>query len=386
MSIFRRCAILVILVVVGIALAGCSKTVPVGAVVSETGAAASYGGKVKKGLDLAVEEINAAGGLNGKSLELVYRDDATNQDVGRQVTQELIDQVGVGAIIGAVSSTVTLAIAPICEAEKIILLSPTASTPDITQSGYYIFRTYPSDILEGTAMANFARDLGVERMAIFAVDNEFGAGLKEVFAGEFESRFRKIVRDVSFMEGEAAGLSADFEALKEDQPDGIYIVAYVEDVAVIVQQAREAGLESVILTTSSVSDGDLVDLVGTAAENIVFPRASTFEFDSDKPEVREFVEAYRKKYGEDPDDFAAHGYDAVKVLLEGMQKGKSTHPDNIKVGLLAVSDYDGPSGRVAFDEHGDIIQYPRLFVVRQGRAIPYDRFKEEGGSLPVPGQ
>jgi len=385
MSIFRRCAILTV-AVLGIALAGCSKTVPVGAVISETGAAASYGGKVKKGLDLAVEEINAAGGLNGKSLELVYRDDATNQEVGRQVTQELIDQVGVGAIIGAVSSSVTLAIAPICEAEKVILLSPTASTPDITQAGYYIFRTYPSDILEGTAMANFARDLGVERMAIFAVDNEFGAGLKDVFAGEFESRFRKIVKSVSFMEGEAAGLSAEFEALKEEKPDGIYIVAYVEDVAAIVQQARDAGLDSVILTTSSVSDADLVDLVGAAAENIVFPRASTFEFDSDKPEVRQFVADYRKKYGEDPDDFAAHGYDAIKVLLEGMQKGKSTHPDNIKVGLLAVSDYDGPSGRVAFDEHGDIIQYPRLFVIRQGRAIPYDRFKEEGGSLPVPGQ
>jgi branched-chain amino acid transport system substrate-binding protein len=385
MSIFRRCTILT-LAVLGFALAGCSKTVPVGAVVSETGAAASYGGKVKKGLNLALEEINASGGLNGKALELVYRDDATNQEVGRQVTQELIDVVGVGAIIGAVSSSVTLAIAPICESEKIILLSPTASTPDITQAGYYIFRTYPSDILEGTAMANFARDLGVERMAIFAVDNEFGRGLKDVFAGEFESRFRKIVKNVDFPEGQATDLSAEFDALKEEQPDGIYIVAYVEDVAAIVQQIREAGLEAVILTTSSVSDGDLVDLVGTAAENIVFPRGSTFDSDSDKPEVRQFVDAYREKYGEDPDDFAAHGYDAMKVLLEGMQKGKSTHPDNIKVGLLAVSDYDGPSGRVAFDEHGDIIQYPRLFVIRQGRAIPYDRFKEEGGSLPVPGQ
>jgi branched-chain amino acid transport system substrate-binding protein len=385
MSIFRRCTVLT-LAILGIALAGCSKTVPVGAVVSETGAAASYGGKVRKGLDLALEEINSAGGLNGKTLELVYRDDGTNQDVGRQVTQELIDEVGVGAIIGAVSSSVTLAIAPICESEKVILLSPTASTPDITQAGYYIFRTYPSDILEGTAMANFARDLGVERMAIFAVDNEFGHGLKDVFAGEFESRFRKIVKNVDFPEGEAGDLSAGVEALKEENPDGIYIVAYVEDVAAIVQQIRAAGLESVILTTSSVSDGDLVDLVGAAAENVVFPRSSAFDSASDKPEVQQFVRAYRKKYGEEPDNFAAHGYDAMKVLLEGMQKGKSTHPDNIKVGLLAVSDYDGPSGRVAFDEHGDIIQYPRLFVIRQGRAIPYDRFKEEGGSLPVPGQ
>jgi branched-chain amino acid transport system substrate-binding protein len=385
MRIFRRWTFITF-IVLGIALAGCSKSVPVGAIVSETGAAASYGGKVKKGLDLAQEEINAEGGFNGKALELVYRDDGTNQEVGRQVAQELIDEVGVGAIIGAVSSSVTLAIAPIAEAEKVILLSPTASTPDITQAGYYIFRTYPSDILEGTAMANFARDLGVERMAIFAVDNEFGRGVNEVFAGEFESRFRKIVKSVDFPEGEASELAEEIEALKDEQPDGIYIVAYVEDVANIVKLIRDAGLESVILTTSSVSDGDLVELVGMAAENIVFPRASTFDPDSESAEVRNFVEAYREKYGEDPDDFAAHGYDALHVLLEGMQKGKSTHPDNIKVGLLAVSDYDGPSGRVAFDEHGDIIQYPRLFVVRQGRAIPYDRFKEEGGSLPVPGQ
>jgi branched-chain amino acid transport system substrate-binding protein len=385
MSIFRRWTVLT-LAILGFVLAGCSKSVPVGAIISETGAAASYGGKVKKGLDLALEEINAAGGFNGKALELIYRDDGTNQEVGRQVAQELIDEIGVGAIIGAVSSSVTLAVAPIAESEKVILLSPTASTPDITQAGYYIFRTYPSDILEGTAMANFARDLGVERMAIFAVDNEFGSGLKDVFAGEFESRFRKIVKSIDFPEAEAANLTAEIEALKEEQPDGIYIVAYVEDVAAIVQLIRDAGLESVILTTSSVSDGDLVEFVGTAAENIVFPRGSAFDPDSENAEVRQFVRAYRKKYGEDPDDFAAHGYDALKVLLEGMQKGKSTHPDNIKVGLLAVSDYDGPSGRVAFDEHGDIIQYPRLFVVRQGRAIPYDRFKEEGGSLPVPGQ
>jgi branched-chain amino acid transport system substrate-binding protein len=97
------------------------------------------------------------------------------------------------------------------------------------------------------------------------------------------------------------------------------------------------------------------------------------------------VAAYRKKYGEDPDDFAAHGYDSVNLLLLAMETRGSTHPDDVKFGLGAITDHAGASGRVSIDEHGDVIQYPRLFVIRQGRAVPYDQFKEEGGSLNVPG-
>ncbi len=375
----------VALAVLMLASAGCSSNIPIGALISETGAAAGYGDSVRKGLDLAVEEINAAGGFEGKTFELIYRDDGTEPMKGQQAVAELIGEFDVGIIVGAVSSSVTLAVAPMCEEERVILLSPTASTPEITEAGFYIFRNYPSDILEGTAMANFARDLGVERMAIFAVDNDFGAGLREVFAPEFESRFRKIVMSVDFTEGKAADLGEQISGLQDENPDGIYLVGYIEDVASIVQQVRDAGLESVILTTSSIGAVDLVERVGPAAENIVLPRSSSFDPESEDPNVQSFVTAYREKYGEDPDNFAAHGYDAAKLLLVAMEIRGSSHPDDVKFGLGAITDYQGASGRVAIDEHGDVIQYPRLFVIRRGRAIPYDRFKEEGGSLNVPG-
>jgi branched-chain amino acid transport system substrate-binding protein len=385
MSTLRRYAF-ALLAVTGLGLAGCSKTVPIGAVISETGAAASYGDKVKKGLDLAEAQINATGGFDGKSFQLLYRDDATNPGVGRQMTTELISKDGVHLVIGAVSSTVTLAIAPICEKQHVILLSPTASAPQISSAGEYIFRNYPSDILEGTAMANFARDLGLERLVIFAADNEYGGGLEDVFAGEFQSRFRKIVQTVEFKEDEAGTLAPEIQKVKALNPDGIYIAAYVRDVAELVKQIREAGLKSVIMTSSSVTAGDMNQMAGPTAEDVIFPQSSTFDPASETPEVRAFVEAYRKRYGEDPDSFAAHGYDALRLLLLAMQKGGSAHPRDVRIGLLAISDYEGAAGRVAFDEHGDIIQYPRLYVIRQGRAIPYDRFKEEGGSLQIPGR
>jgi branched-chain amino acid transport system substrate-binding protein len=386
MAAFRRVAVL-LPAVVGIGLAACSKTVPIGAIISETGAAASYGGKVRKGLDLALEEINAVGGFQGKTLELIYRDDATNPEVGRQVARSLVEEQGVGLIIGAVSSTVTLAISPICEEHKVVLLSPTASAPQITTAGDYIFRNYPSDILEGTAMANFARDLGLERVAVFAVANEYGAGLVDVFTGEFESRFRQIVRRVDFPEGRPESVASEVEALRSQPPDGIYIAAYVRDVAELIKRIRKAGLPSIILTSSSVTDAELVQLAGMAAEDLVFPRSSTFDPDSDSPTVRSFIEAYRERYGDErPDSFAAHGYDALKLLLLGMQKVGSTYPRDVARGLGAINDYEGPTGRLAFEEHGDVIQYPRLYVIRHGRAVPYDRFRNEGGSLQVPGR
>ena len=257
MGTFRRCAVTV-LAIAAFGLAGCSKTITIGAVISETGAAESYGKKVKNGLELAREEINAAGGFEGKLFEIVYRDDATNPEVGRQVTRELIDDLDISLIIGAVSSTVTIAIAPICQESEVLLLSPTASAPAITDAGSYIFRNYPSDILEGTAMANFARDpLGIEHVAIFAVDNEYGTGLKEVFAREFESRFRKIVADVSFPEGSAGALGDRIAELSELKPDGIYIAAYIDDVTSLIKQIRGAGIESLILTSGAVTDIEL---------------------------------------------------------------------------------------------------------------------------------
>jgi len=378
MGILRRIGFLSLLAG-GLIAAGCSSDVKVGAVISESGTLASYGEKVKKGLDLAAEQIAAAGGVRGKQIQLIYRDDATNEEMAKQVTEELIEQEHVRIIIGGISSNVTLAIAPICERTETILLSPSSSAPEISEAGEYIYRNYPSDILEGTAMAKFARDLGLERVVVFALDNQFGSGLKQIFTQQYESKFRKVVKAYDFADGQTGDFANWVEEVKQIKPDGIYIAAYVNDMAELLKVIQSSGLKVALLGSGSVTR-DLVRLAGSAAENLVYPQPN-FDVDSRDAGVRTFVDAYRAKYGEDPDIYAAHGYDALKLLALAIESGGGSHPSSLRIGFASIKDYDGAAGRTAFDENGDVVRYPRMFIIRDGRPMPYEDFVEEGGSL-----
>jgi branched-chain amino acid transport system substrate-binding protein len=378
MSNFGRIWILSLILSVAVAV-GCSSEVRVGAVISETGSLSSYGEKVRNGLDLAAEELNAAGGIKGGAVTLIYKDDATNEEKARQATQELIEQENVRIIIGAISSPVTLAISPLCEEKRVILFSPSSSAPEISQAGEYIYRNYPSDILEGTSMAKFARDLGLERLAIFALDNQFGAGLKQVFTKQYESKFRAVVKTCDFADGETEKFADELDDIKELDPDGIYIISYVNDLAALLKLFDQSGVHAVLMGSGSVTE-DLIRLAGPAAENLVYPQPS-FDVESRNPAVASFVDAYRAKYGEDPDIYAAHGYDALKLLAKAIENGGGAHPDSIRIGFSSIKNYEGAAGRTAFDENGDVVRYPRMFIIRNGKSVPYETFVEEGGSL-----
>jgi branched-chain amino acid transport system substrate-binding protein len=363
---------------------GCAKSVDIGAVISESGAAAVYGERVRKGIDLALDEVNAAGGHGGKPINVIYMDDQTRPEVGKAAVETLINEYGVRLIIGAVSSSVALKIAPICEENEVVLLSPTASSPKITDAGEYVFRNYPSDILEGTSMADFARDLGLERLVVFAVNNEFGHGLKDVFVEKYPSKFRSILETFEFDEGDAAALAEAVEITKGLDPDGIYVVGYVTDLAEIVSMLREAGIDAIAMGSSSIT-GDIVRLAGAAAENLVYPQPS-FDLTTDDPNMQAFIQAYRAKYNEEPDRFAAHGYDSLMLLMNAMKFNDSPHPNDVKSGLGNTHDFQGASGRIGFDQNGDVVQYPRLFIIRDGAPVSYEKFIEDGGSLQVPGR
>lgn len=366
--------------VLGLLAAGCSNDVQIGAVVSESGAVSAYGEKVRKGLELALEEVNTEGALeSGGKVSLIYKDDATNPDRGKQVTTELIEQDGVRLIIGAVSSRVTLAIAPLCESKKVLLLSPSSSSPDISQAGDYIYRNYPSDIREGTSMAKFAKDLGLEQIVLIAMDDEFGRGLSNVFTQQYESRFRSVVGSFDFLEGQAARFPDIIAQTKELAPDGIYVVAYENDLAQLLQQLSEAEVEAVVMTSSAVTP-NVVQLAGESAESLVYPQ-STFELDSQDPAVAHFVSAFRRKYNTDPDIYSAHGYDALKLLVYAMNRGGGAHPDDVRIGLNGIHDYEGAAGLTTFDKNGDVIRHPRILIIRNGFPVPYEQFVNEGGSI-----
>lgn len=364
-------------------LGGCSKTVPIGAVISESGALEDYGKEVRQGMELAATEINERGGVAGKTLQLIFHDDQSKPEVGTQAVQQLINEQDVKVIIGAVSSSVTLAIGPICDENSVVMLSPSASAPEISQLGEWVFRNYPSDLLEATAMAEFARNLDIERVAIFAADDVYGEGHTRVFGEKYPSTYRKIVATHVIKDG--SGIAAAVEAMKTEEPDGIYIAGYQNDVAAVLRAVRAAGLRSVALTTSSVGR-QLWSMIGQNAQDVVFPRPTSFDPASDDPETREFVADFQGMFGGEPTTYSAYGYDAVNLIATAIREGDSAHHEDIKFNLGKIKEYKGPTGYVSFDANGDVVQYPRLYIIRDGETVPYDRFIQDGGSLYVPGQ
>jgi branched-chain amino acid transport system substrate-binding protein len=365
-------------------LVGCGKPARVGAIVSRSGAASSYGEQVARGFDLAVEQLNASGGVGGRRLELLYRDDSTNPEIGLAAVRELVEHERMAIVLGAVSSTVTLRLAPYCERQRVVLISPTASASQLTEAGDYVFRTYPSDVLEGASMADFARDLGLDRVAVMAVDNDYGASLARAFADRLHASGGSVVASLTFPEGDATAIANAVAALPGLQPRGLYIPAYAGDVATALKLLRETRLRPIVLGTSGAAT-ELIRTAGPAAENVVFPMSS-FDPTADSAEIRSFALAFAARYGMEPDVYAAHGYDTVRVLAVAATLAGSWDPDKIHDALLHIDNYDGVTGRLAFDRNGDVVKYPRLYIVRGGEIVAYDRFVESGGAMPVPGR
>lgn len=377
MKLLRRIGIAAFALGIGLTV-GCNQEVKIGAIISETGATGAYGLQVKKGMELAVAEVNEAGSVG--TLTILYRDDQTSPAAGVELASKLIKEDQVAAIIGAISSQVTLDIAPLTEAAGIVLFSPSASAPSISDAGMRVFRNYPSDILEGTSMAEFARDLGLESVAILAVDNVYGDGLTKVFTEKFESKYRKIVASLNFAENESSQIKEKVAEIKALKPDGIYIVSYSKEMKEILTDIKMAGIQSVLLGSGSITP-DIAAGAGEAADKLIFPQPNSWDAESNDPAVVNFVDAYRKKYNEEPDIYAAHGYDAVKILAEAIVRGGTAHPNNIYMGMSGTKDYRGAAGLTVFDSNGDVVRYPRLFIVDGANIVPYDKFAEEGGSI-----
>jgi ABC-type branched-subunit amino acid transport system substrate-binding protein len=262
------------------------------------------------------------------------------------------------------------------------LISPSASAPQLTGAGTYIFRTYPSDVLEGASMADFARDLGLDRVAVLAVDNDYGASLARVFAERLRASGGSVVATLTFPEGDEAAIASAVTTLAALAPSGLYVPAYVSDLATALIRLNETRLRPIVLGTSAAAP-ELIRAAGPAAENLVFPMPS-FDANADSAAVRSFAAAYTARYAAEPDVYAAHAYDTVRVMAAAALRARSWDAEAVRDALLGIDNYEGATGRLAFDRNGDVVQYPRLYVVRDGQFVAYDRFVEGGGTLPVP--
>ncbi|MEW6054290.1 MAG: penicillin-binding protein activator [Nitrospirota bacterium] len=351
---------------------GCTKKeekeIKIGAILPLTGDAGVYGQAIKKGMDLALEEIMKQ--VRMTKLHVIYEDDQGNPATSVSALNKLTSTDKVRIIIGGAMSSTAEPIIPITEKEKIILLSPTATKATLTNNTKYFFRLWPSDNYDGQVMANVAyKNLGLRRVAILFVDAAYGQGIADVFKREFEKLGGSIVGYESYAQG-ATDLRSQLVKIRGTRPEAVYIPGYVKEVSILLRQARELGFKTRFLGVNSLNDPALLELAGQGAEGAVFTYPTYDKSSSDRV-IQEFVQAFKSKYGTEPDVFAAQGYDSLHVLVRAIELGGGSSVDQIRNGFFMVKDYEGPGGKVTFEHNGDVVKPLRLLTVHDGRFVDF---------------
>jgi len=366
-----------ILLLAATAMVGCGgpSEVHIGAIVSLEGPAASYGASIWRGIQVAVDQVNAGGGVdvggNGTlvPLRVEMRDAKSDPQIGLQVAQELID-MGIPAVIGSDSSDVTLAIADLFQESEVVLISPSTSTPALNNKGSYIYRNYPSDELEAINLANHIYNVaGLHDVDIISSQSEFGLGIKRAFIQRFRMLGGRVGIQVSFP-AEAADVSTHVEELLDGEAEAIYVAGYSSETARAATAIRAAGIELPLFGTGAILPEELVAAGGDAVEGLVFPTAA-FDPDSDVQAVREFIQGYRARFGEGFDVYAAHGYDALLILVQAIEE-ESYRPEAISLYLNAMNPFPGAAGATSFDNDGNARKFHRMFVIQGGRPVPFE--------------
>ncbi len=354
----------------------------VGAVLPFSGRGAVYGESVRKGMDLAVEEINRDGGIDGQPVKVIYEDTGTDPEQGKAAARKLIEEHGVPAIIGAMSSSVTLAILEeVTDPAKVVLISPASSSPSLSGKSPYFLRVYPSDTLEGARMADLAADeLRLKTLVVISVADEYGAGYKKAFIERYRrNKNRDVLKVLNFMPDDT-----DFSDMVEEtrglQPEGVMLIGYQGAIVSLVKGLRAAGVTAPLLASGSLTSTFPAE-AGAAGQGVLFSRPSVRHI-GDPEKLQEFMADYKAKYGQEPEDYAAYGYDAIRVLVQVMKVGHRNSRD-IQLALRTPSaSYQGVTGNIVFGNEGDVVASPTTFIVRDGAIVLYKDYLEQGGVPP----
>jgi branched-chain amino acid transport system substrate-binding protein len=334
-----------------------------------TGDAAAYGVAIKRGTDLAVQGINASGKLE-KSLRVIYEDDQAKPTSGVAAFEKLTNVNHVPIVIQAAASSVMLAVMPKAEAAKVVYISPSCSsdkirTEKIHNNYKYIFRTWPSDAYQAEVLARFAaNELKAKKAAVLYINTEYGIGFKDEFAKQFEAAGGSVFLSEGFAEG-----TTDFRSLltktKDTSPDIVFIPSHYKEAAQLLKQAKELGVNVQFLADAALYSPELLKAAGNAADGLILTNPD-WSPQSEKPQIKAFVEAFRKAYNQDPDVYAAAGYDLVFVLTEAIRAGKGATADSVQQSLHQMKAYGGVTGELVFDSFGEVRWGFSIFTVHNG--------------------
>jgi branched-chain amino acid transport system substrate-binding protein len=344
--------------------------IKIGEVGSMTGTEATFGTSSDRGIQLSVKEVNGAGGIKGRQIQVIALDDEGKPEEAATAATRLIASEHVLALLGEVASTRSLFMAPKAQAAKVPMVSPSSTNEKVTAVGDYIFRACFIDPFQGYVMAKFATEnLKLKKAAILRdVRNDYSVGLAKVFNDNFAKMGGQIVDNESYSSGDV-DFKAQLNNIKGAAPQALYVPGYYTDVGLIARQAREVGLTVPLLGGDGWDSEKLYEIGGVALEGSYF--SNHYSVDDPSPRIQDFVAKFKKAYGgQVPDSLAAQAYDAAGMLYDAMKRAKDVTGPSIREALAQTKDYKGVTGDITMDEKRNASK-PAV-VLRVGKGGKYE--------------
>ncbi len=337
-----------------------------GEVGSLTGSEAAFGISTRNGIELAIEEANAAGGVKGKKLAVRVYDDQSKPEEAAAAATRLVTQDKVVAILGEVASSNSLAMAPKAQAAKVPMVSPSSTNPKVTEVGDYIFRVCFIDPFQGAVMARYSREnLKFSNVAILTdKKSAYSEGLTEVYQKRFTELGGKILAVEAYSKGDT-DFRAQLTNIKKLKPEGIYVPGYYQDVALIAEQAKELGLKVVLMGGDGWDSAKLFELGGEAVEGSYV--SNHYSADDPSPRVQEFIKRYQAKFNLVPDSLAALGYDSARVVIDGLKRASDSSGPALRDAIAATKDFPGVAGTITLDAQRNPVKPAVVLKVEGGK-------------------
>jgi branched-chain amino acid transport system substrate-binding protein len=332
-----------------------------------TGSEATFGRSTDNGIRLAVDEINEAGGINGKEIRVItYDDKGDAREAGTAVTR-LIAKDGVVAVLGEVASSLSLVGAPVCQEHGVPMVTPSSTNPAVTQVGDMIFRVCFVDDFQGLVCAKFAREyepLKAQKAAIlYDQVSAYSEGLQAVFAKAFEEFGGTIVSKQTYQAGDQ-DFSAQLTAIRASEPDVIFVPGYYTDVGNIALQAKRLNIEAPLLGGDGWDSAKLGEIAGDAITGSFY--ANHYSHQDPDPRVQNFISKYEAQYGGIPDGLAALGYDAARILADAIERAGSGEGTAIAAELANTKDFDGVTGKITINDERNAVKPAVMLEMKDG--------------------
>jgi len=358
---------------------GTSGPIVVGYYGDLSGRTSSFGQSTKNGVEMAADEINKAGGINGRQIQIITEDDQGEPNKAATVVTKLINQDKVQALLGEVASSNSLAAAPKAQEAKVPMISPSSTNPAVTQVGDYIFRVCFIDPFQGEVMAKFsANNLKAKRAAIlYDFNSDYSRGLYQFFKRSFTSLGGQIVSEQSYTQGDR-DFSGQLTAIRSANPEVIYVPGYYGEVGVISNQTKQLGIKAPLLGGDGWDAPQLWQLGGASLNGNYI--SNHYSVDDPSPAIQKFVADYKGRYGILPDALAALGYDSMKVLGDAVKRAGTTESAKLRDAIGQTKNFPGVTGLITIDQNRNAVKPAVVLKLQNGKFVYETTIAPEGAA------